>query len=85
MGRKDTRFGVKHQNLLEERHLLNYEEMFVGTSICIRYVVIIIVIFTSMLAIELFTLKSFVNFLDVYLGTYLFLSFTDLQYFLGKV
>ena len=54
MGSKDTHFGVKYQNILVGRHLINYEEIFVGTPINIRYVVISIVIFTYMLAIELF-------------------------------
>ena len=54
MGRKDTGFGVKYQNLFLTRHLLNYKELFVGTTIYIRYVVITIVLFTSMISIELF-------------------------------
>ena len=56
MGGKDTIFGVNYQNIMVIWHLLNYEEMFVGTPIYIRYVVISIVLFTSMLAIELFYL-----------------------------
>ena len=54
MGGKDTIFGVNYQNIMVIWHLLNYEEMFVGTPIYIRYVVISIVIFTAMFAIELF-------------------------------
>ena len=51
IGTKDTSFGVKYQNILVRWHLLNYKEMFVGTPIYIRYVVLTIVIFISMLAI----------------------------------
>ena len=54
MGRKDTSFGVKYQNVLVSMKIRNYEEMFVGTPIYIRYTVLTIVIFTSMLAIGLF-------------------------------
>ena len=54
MGRKDTSFVVKYQKFLVGWHLLNYKEIFVETLIYIRYVVIHIVIFTSMLDIELF-------------------------------
>ena len=54
MGRKDTSFGLKYQNVLVSMKIRNYEEMFAETPIYIRYVVLTIVIFTSMLAIELF-------------------------------
>ena len=47
----DTRFGANYQNILFIWHLLNYIEMFVGTPIYIRYVVISIILFTSMFAI----------------------------------
>ena len=63
MVRKDARFGVKYQNILVIWHLLNYEEMFAETTIYIRYVVLTIVIFTSMLAIELFYLTQLCSFL----------------------
>ena len=33
MGRKYTRFGVKHQNLLVRIYEINYTEMFVVTHI----------------------------------------------------
>ena len=36
MGRKDTSFGVKYQNILVTRHLLNYEDISVGTPIYIK-------------------------------------------------
>ena len=85
MGRKDTIFGVKYPNLLVTRHLLNYKEMSVGKTIYIRYVVISIILFTSMLAIEFLILHIFVHFMDVSLGAYLFLSLTGLQYILDKV
>ena len=58
MGRKYTSFGVKYQNILISMKTLNYEEMFVETPIYIRYVVLTIVIFTYMLAIELFYLTQ---------------------------
>ena len=58
MGRKDTIFGVKYQNTLVTSHLINYENMFVGTLICIGYVVISIVLFTFMLVIELYYLTQ---------------------------
>ena len=54
MGRNDTSFGVKYQNLLVRWKILNYEDMFVETPIYIRYVVITIIVFASMLVIELF-------------------------------
>ena len=63
MGRKGKSFGVKYQDLLVTRHLLNYKEMFTGTQIYIRYVVISIILFTSMLAIELFYLTQLQSFL----------------------
>ena len=52
MRRKDTRFGLKYQNIFVRRHVLNYKHIFVGTPIYISYVVIYIVLFTSMLTIE---------------------------------
>ena len=64
MVRNDTSFGVKYQHLLVGRHLLTYEEIFVGTPIYIRYVVITIVMLTSMLAIELFYLTQICSFLE---------------------
>ena len=48
---KDTIFGSKYQNILVTRHLLNYKDMFVGKLIHIRYVVISIACFTSMIYI----------------------------------
>ena len=60
MGRKDTIFGVIGRNLL------NYEGMFVGTPIYIRFVVITIVIFTSMLVIELFYLTQLCSFIGCF-------------------
>ena len=54
MGRKDASFGVKHPNVLVSMKIRNYKEMFVEPRIYLRYVVLTIVIFTSMLAIELF-------------------------------
>ena len=63
MGIKYTSFGVKHQKLPVGWYLLNYKEMFVETPIYIRYVVITIVIFTSMLAIKIFHLSPLFSFL----------------------
>ena len=63
MGRKDTSFGVKYQNILVRWKILNYEEIFAETPIYIRYVVLTIIIFTSMLAIELFYLTQLCSFL----------------------
>ena len=54
MGRKDSSFGVKYPNILVSMKIQNYEDMFVEPPIYIRYVVLTIVICTSMLAIELF-------------------------------
>ena len=51
MGIKYTSFGVKYQNILLSMKIRNYKEMMVETPICIRYAVLTIVIFTSMLAI----------------------------------
>ena len=61
---KDTSFGVKYQNILVIWHLLNYKEMFLVTQIYISYVVISIVAFTSMLAIELFYPTQLLSFLE---------------------
>ena len=77
-------FGVKYQNILVVRHLINYEEMFVSTPIYIMCVVVTILIFISMLAIEFFILHYFVPFLGVYLRTYLSLSLTGLWCILDK-
>ena len=63
MGRKDKIFGVKYQNILVRRHLLNYKDMFVGTPIYIRYGVVYILIFTSMIAIELYYLTQLLSFI----------------------
>ena len=60
---KDTSFGVKYQNILVGRHIINYEKMFMGTPIYIRYVVINVILITCMLAIELFYLTQFHSFL----------------------
>ena len=63
---KDTRFVLKHQNLLVGWHLLNYEEMFVETPIYIRYVFLAIIVFTSMLAIALFYLTQLFSFIGCF-------------------
>ena len=63
MGMKKTRFGVKSQKLLVGWHLLNYEEMFAETPIYMRYFVLTIAIFTSMLAIELLYFTQLFSFL----------------------
>ena len=79
MGRKDTSFGVKYQKLLVGWHLLNYEEMFAETPIYIRYVVLTIIIFTYMLAIELFyltQLHSFFGCLFEYLTIFILYRFS---------
>ena len=66
MGRNGTSFGVKYQKLLVRWNILSYEEMFVETPIYIRYVVLAIVIFTYMLAIELFYLAQLFSFLGCF-------------------
>ena len=79
MGGKDTIFGVKYQNILVIWHLLNYKDIFVGTHIYIGYAVISIVIFTSILAIELFyhtQLCSSLLFLFEYLPFFIPYRFT---------
>ena len=63
---KGTSFGVNHKNILVTRQLLNYEDMFVVSSIYIMYVVIYIILFTSMLAIELFDLTQLLSFLGCF-------------------
>ena len=65
-GKKGKSFGGIYQNLLLGWHLLIYEEMFVETPIYLRYVVITIVIFTSMIAIELFYLTQLLSFLGCF-------------------
>ena len=74
IGRKYTRFGVKYPKLLVGLHLPKYKEMFLETLTYIRYDVITIVIFTSMLAIELFyptQLRSFLGCFFEYLPLFL--------------
>ena len=74
MGIKGTRFGVKYQNLLVTSHLLNHEQMFTGTPIYIRYVVISFVFFTYVISVELFYLTqlcSFLGFLFEYLPIFI--------------
>ena len=66
MGRKYTSFGVKYQKILVGWHHLNYEDVFVETLIYIRYVVLTIVNFTSMLTIELFYLTQLCSFLGCF-------------------
>ena len=66
MGRNDTRYVVIYQKLLVGWNLLNYEEMFAETPIHIWYVVLTIVIFISMLAIELFYLTKLRSFLGCF-------------------
>ena len=59
--------------------------MLVETPIYIRYAVITIVIFTSMLAIILFYPPQLRSFLDVSLINYLSLSLTGFWYILDNV
>ena len=66
MGKKDTSFEVKYKNIFVGQHLLNYNKMFVETPIYVRYVLITIVILTSMLAMELFYLTQLCSFLGCY-------------------
>ena len=54
IGRKDASFGLKYPIVLISMKILNYEEMFMEPPIYIKYVALTIVIFTYMLAIELF-------------------------------
>ena len=68
MGINDTSFGVKYQKLLLGWHLLNYGEMFTETPIYIRYIMILIVLFTYMLAIEWFYLTQLCSFLGCFFG-----------------
>ena len=51
---KDTSFGGGVLSILVRRNKINNAEMFIGTQIYIRYVVIYIVLVTVMLSIELF-------------------------------
>ena len=66
LGIKDTSFGVIYYYLLVGWNLLNYKNMFAETPIYIGYVVLNIVIFTSMLAIELFYLTQLCSFLGCF-------------------
>ena len=66
MGRKNTSFGVKYQNILVKRQLLNYKEMFAVTPIYIRYAVISVVLLTPILAIELFCPTKLFSFLGYF-------------------
>ena len=66
MVRKDTSIVAKYQKLLLGWHLLNYKDMSVEIPIYIRYAVITIVIFTSMLSIELFYLTQLYSFLGYF-------------------
>ena len=63
MGKKDTSFGEKYQELLVISHGLNYTEMLMVTQLYSSYVVISIVIITVMLAKELFYLTKLCSFL----------------------
>ena len=56
-----------------------------NTCIYIRYALVTIAIFTSMIAIELFYLTQLRTFLDFYLSTYFSLSLTGLSYIFDKV
>ena len=85
MERNDTRFGVKYQNILVTRHLLNYEEMCVVTPMYIRYVVIYMVLFTSMLPIELFYLAQLCSFLGCFFEYLPLFSLIGLRYIIDKV
>ena len=85
MGIKDASFGLRYQNILLTRHLLNYKEMFVGTLIYISYVVISIILLYICCPLNYFILHKFVHFLDVSFITYLSLSLTDLRYIPDKV
>ena len=66
MGRKDTTFGMKYKNILVGQHILNYKEMFVITLIYVSCVVITIVVFISMISIELFYLTQLWSFLGCF-------------------
>ena len=76
MRRKDTIFGAEYQKLiLVGCKILDYEEMFVETPIYIRYVVLTIVIFTSMFTIEIFYLTQKISFITCFFEClHLFLS-----------
>ena len=82
MGRNDKSLGVNYQNVIIRWHLLKYKEMYVVTPIHIRYVVISIVLVTSMLSIELFILHNFVHLLGFSSITYISLSLIGLRYIL---
>ena len=74
MQRKDIIFGVNYQRIMAGWNPLNYNEIIVGTPIYIRYVVISIISFTSLLAIELFyltQLRSSLQFLFEYLPLFI--------------
>ena len=69
----EVTYGKKEHNLWSEipksfgkMEILNYKDMFVEKPIYIRYVVLTIIIFTSMLAIELFYLTQLHSFLGCF-------------------
>ena len=66
MVRKDKSFGFKYQNIIVGWQILNHEEMFVETLTYIRYVALTIIIFTYILAIELFYLTQICSFLGCF-------------------
>ena len=66
MGRNDATFGVKYPKMLVSMRIRHYEEMLVEPPIYIRYVVLTIVIFTSMLAIGLFYLTQLYSFIGCF-------------------
>ena len=84
-GNKVHKLWSEIPNLLVGWHLINYEEMFAGTPIYIRSVVITIVLFKSMIVIGFFILYNFVYFLDVSLSIYLYLFITGFWYIHDKV
>ena len=88
----EVTYGKKGQNIWSEiqfvlvrSHQLIYKEMFVGNFFYIRYVVISIVIFTVMIAIELFYLTQLCSFIGCFFEySHLFIPI-GFQYTLDKV
>ena len=80
MGRKDTSCGVKYPNVLVSMKIRKYEGMFAEIPIYIRYVVITIVILTSMISIELFYRTELFSFYGCFFDYYIFLPYRFVVY-----
>ena len=85
MGWNETIFGMKYQELFLRIHQLNHTEMFMGTQIYIRYIVVSIVLITFMLAIELLYHTQLFSFLDCFFEQLPLFITIGLWYTLDKV